>query len=71
MNQFAIDYMIKPTLHVNKLFREQVEKLLRATFHPNAMENIRYVMRQKDTYVIALIIFFERKTKTQSKCIGC
>ena len=25
INQFAIGYMIKPSLHINKVFREQVE----------------------------------------------
>ena len=33
--------MINPTLHVNKVFREQVEKCLRATFNENAMKNIK------------------------------
>ena len=25
INQFSIDYIINPSLHVNKVFREQVE----------------------------------------------
>ena len=36
-NQFAIGYMINPSLHTNRVFREQVEKLLRAKFHENTM----------------------------------
>ena len=40
INQFAISYIINPSLHINKVFREQVEKLLRATFHENTMETI-------------------------------
>ena len=65
INQFAIGYMINPTLHVNKVFIEQVEKCLRATFHPNTTEIIRHVMRKKDKCVIALIMFYESKTKPQ------
>ena len=61
INQFEIGYMINPPLHVNKVFREQVEKFLRATFHENTMENIRGVMKNKDTCVIALITFYEIK----------
>ena len=47
------------------MFREQVEKWLGDKFHPNTMENIRDVMRKKDTWVIALIMFHETETKTQ------
>ena len=45
--QLSIGYMIYPSLHVNKVFREQVENLLNATFHENTMENIRYVLKNK------------------------
>ena len=58
---FSIGYIINPTLHVNKVFMEQVEKFLRDTFHPNTMKKIRNVMRKKDTCVIALIMFYESK----------
>ena len=67
INKSVIDYMINPTLHVNKVFRGQVEKFLRATFHPNTMEIIINIMRNKDTCVIALIIFYESKTKNPIK----
>ena len=33
MSQFEIGYMVNPTLHVNKVFREQVDECLRETFH--------------------------------------
>ena len=65
INPFAIGYIINLTLHVNKVFIEQVEKFLRATFHQNTMEGIKNIMRKKDTYVIALIFFYESKTKIQ------
>ena len=32
MNQFAIGYMINPTLYVKKVFRDQVEKFLKENF---------------------------------------
>ena len=33
VNQFAIGYMVNPTLHVNKELRDQVEKCLKENFH--------------------------------------
>ena len=71
INQFSIVYMINPSLHINKVFREQVEKFLRATFHENKMENIRDVMKKKDTCVIVLMLFYDNKGKNPKKCIGC
>ena len=59
--------MINPSLHVNKVFIEQVEKLLRATFHENEMDNIRYFMRKKGTWVIAIIMLYDSKSKTTAK----
>ena len=32
MNEFAIGYMVNPTLHVNKSFKEQVENIMNDTF---------------------------------------
>ena len=49
MNQSEIGYMINPTLHVNKVFRYQVEKFLKETFHQSTMTAIRNVTRKKDT----------------------
>ena len=66
-NQFSIYYMINTSLNINKVFKEQVEKFLRATFHENTMENIRYVMKNKDTCVIALIFFYESKQTKPKK----
>ena len=57
--------MINPTLQVDKVFRDKVEKCLRDTFHQNNMEGIRNVIRKKDTCGISLVIFYETKTKIQ------
>ena len=59
--------MLYPSLHINKVFREKFEKFLRDTFNLNTMENIRYVMKNKDTCVIALIMFYESKGKKPIK----
>ena len=67
INHFQIGYMIHYSLHINSFFIEQVLKFLRATFHENKMENIRDVMRKKDTCIISLIMFYESKTKNPIK----
>ena len=51
INKFAIGYMINPSLHVNRVFIEEVEECLRDTFNENTMKNERYVMKNKDTCV--------------------
>ena len=50
-NQFAIRYMTNPTLHVNKVFRNQVLKLLKETFHQSTMKGIR-MLREKRIYAL-------------------
>ena len=40
------------------MFREQVEKLSKETFHPSNMSGIRNFMK-KNMCVIALVIFYE------------
>ena len=71
INSFVIGYMINPSLHINKVFREQVENFLRATFHENTMETVRGVLKDKYTRVIALIFFYDNKGTKPKKCIGC
>ena len=44
---FAIGYMVNPTLRVNKLFIEQVEKYLRATFHQNTMGGMKLLLEKR------------------------
>ena len=51
--------MINPILHVNKVFREQVEIFLRATFHQNTMEGVKNDIRKNYTCIIELIKFYE------------
>ena len=47
MNQFAIGYMTNPTLHVNKVFRDQVEKCLNETFYQITMKGIRMLWEKR------------------------
>ena len=53
------------------MFREQVQKFLKATFNEKTMEPIGDVMKNKDTYVIALIIYMRIKEQNQKKCVWC
>ena len=65
--EFTICYVINPSLHVNKVFIEQSERCLRATFRKNTMENIIEVMKKKNICVIALIMFYWNKGKITKK----
>ena len=38
--------MVKPTLNVNKVFREQVDKFLREKFHQSTMSGIINAMKK-------------------------
>ena len=69
-NKFAIGYIIKPLLHINKVFREQVEKFLRSTFNESTKVTIRGVMKNNDTCVIALIMFYETNGTKPKRCMG-
>ena len=51
--------MINPSLIFNKLFREKLEKLLSATFHEKKTETIKYCLRNKNTCVMEVIMFYE------------
>ena len=51
--------MINPLLNFNKVLIEQDERYLIATFHEKTMVKIKYFLRNKNTYVMALIIFYE------------
>ena len=41
IDQFSIGYMVNHKIHVNKVFREQVDKCLGETFHEINMTDIR------------------------------
>ena len=74
INQFAIGYMINPSLNCNKVFREQVEKLFSVPFHENAMETIKYCLRNNNRCFMVLIMFYENnglKPKILYRVLSC
>ena len=59
INQFAIGYIINPSLNCDKLFRVQVEICLGVSFHSREMETVRYCLKKKTTCVMALIMNYK------------
>ena len=57
--------MVNPTLHVNKVFVEQVDKCLIENFHQSTMTDIINVL--KKTCLIALAMFYENITNNAIK----
>ena len=46
INQFAIGYMINPSLNCNKVLRLHVKKNLSVSFHSRRMETIRDFLKK-------------------------
>ena len=59
VHKFAIGYMINPSLHINKIFKTQVEKLLGCSFSTETMKTIKSCLMKKNTSVMALITIYE------------
>ena len=59
IHQFAIGYMINPSLNINNVFRTKVQKCLGFSFSIETMKTIRYFMLKKSTSVMALIMIYE------------
>ena len=56
MNEFDIGYMIKPNLHVNNAFRDQVEKYVNITFGALTQTWIKTTLSKNNTSVLALLM---------------
>ena len=69
--QFPIGYIINPSLHFNRVFREQVQKCLGFSFSIKTMKTNKRNLMKKYTSVMALIMICEKKEKTQKQCIEC
>ena len=67
INQFAIGYMINPSLNCNKVFRIQVGKCLSISFAAMTMETVKGCLRENNTCVMALIIIYEKDGETPEK----
>ena len=59
VHQLAIGYMINPSLHINKMFKTQVEKCLGCSFSIETMHTIKKFPMKKNTSVMVLIIIYE------------
>ena len=59
VHQFAIDYMINPSLHIKKMFRTQVEKCLGCSFSIETMQSIKNYLKKNYTSAMALIMIYE------------
>ena len=68
---FAICYMVNPYLNCNRVFRVKVEIFLSLSFSARTMENIKYCLRNNNTCVMALIMFYENNGEIQKICIEC
>ena len=60
-------YMVNPTLHANKAFRYQVEKLLKYIFHSSTQSGITKLPKKENTCVIALLMFYDNRTTNTMK----
>ena len=71
INEFSFAYMFNPTLHTNKVFKEQVKACLGNTFGTDTNKHINNIFLRRNTRVIALIVHYEHgtfKTRFFSKC---
>ena len=59
VHQFSIGYTINPSLHIKKMFKTQVEKLLGYSFSIKTMQSIKFFLTKNNTSVMALIMIYE------------
>ena len=71
MNQFAIGYMINPSLKFNNTFRTQVEKWFIDYFYIMTMRTIKMFLMKKNTSVMALLMNYENNLKIPKQSIEC
>ena len=67
INEFDIVYIINPTLHVNKAFKDQAEKCMNNTFGNVTQPFIENITTKKNTCVLALIIFHDTKHSKENQ----
>ena len=66
INEFDIGYMINPSLHVNKAFRDQVEKFINNTFGALTQPFVKTILSKK-TSVLELLMFHETRGVNPNK----
>ena len=47
VHQFSIGYMINPSIHINKIFKTKIEKLLGCYFFIETMQTIKKFQRRR------------------------
>ena len=67
INKFAIVYMVNPTSHVNKSLKYQLEKCTNDTFGTTTQPFIKNTIKNKNSCVLALLIFYETRHKNLKK----
>ena len=62
INEFSFAYMFNPTLHTNKIFKEQAKACLSNTFGADTNKHINNILLRDNTRVFALIFHYEHGT---------
>ena len=57
--QFFIGYIINPSLHINKMFKIQVENCVGCSFSIKTMQSIKNCLMKKNTSIMAIIFIYE------------
>ena len=66
--------MFNPTLHTNKVFKEQVKACLGNTFGTDTNKNMNKILLKRNTRVIALVVHYEHghlKSSKLFKVLSC
>ena len=74
INEFSFAYIFNPTLHTNKVFKEQVKACLSNTFGADTNKHINNILLKRNTRVIALVFHYEHghlKSRKMFKVLSC
>ena len=71
IHQFAIGYMINPSLHFNKIVKAQVETFLGCSFSISTTKTITKILMKKNTSVMALIMICKNNGEIEKQFIDC
>ena len=69
INEFYFAYMLNPHLNKNKAFKYQVKTCLSNTFGADTNKHINKTLMNRDTRVLALVVFYEHGTFNPRKII--
>ena len=60
INEYYFAYMLNPHLNKNKAFKDQVKTYLNNTFGADTNKHINKTLMNRDTRVLALVVFYEQ-----------